>query len=103
MIMRTQILVRGIVQGVGFRPYIFLLARSRALKGQVSNNAYGVMIELEGEAKSIEGVHHRIILGVLLFKIFVKNDLVTLVLIYLKPAFDIPESYIFHVQSRTCN
>lgn len=54
MIMRTQILVRGIVQGVGFRPYIFLLARNRALKGQVSNNAYGVMIELEGEAKSIE-------------------------------------------------
>jgi hydrogenase maturation protein HypF len=54
MIMRTQILVRGIVQGVGFRPYIFLLARRRALKGQVSNNAYGVFIELEGEAKAIE-------------------------------------------------
>jgi hydrogenase maturation protein HypF len=54
MIKRTQIVVRGIVQGVGFRPYIFLLARRRALKGQVSNNAYGVIIELEGEAKAIE-------------------------------------------------
>ena len=54
MAIRTQILVRGMVQGVGFRPYIFSLARRRALKGQVCNNAAGVIIDVEGEALAIE-------------------------------------------------
>ncbi|HEY0407911.1 MAG TPA: carbamoyltransferase HypF [Pyrinomonadaceae bacterium] len=52
---RTQIIVRGIVQGVGFRPYIFSLARRRALKGQVLNNTTGVLIDVEGEGYSIDG------------------------------------------------
>lgn len=54
MMTRTQILVRGIVQGVGFRPYVYSLARQRALRGQVYNNTTGVMIEVEGEARAIE-------------------------------------------------
>jgi hydrogenase maturation protein HypF len=52
---RVQILVRGIVQGVGFRPYIFSLARRRTLKGRVFNNTTGVLIDVEGEASTIEG------------------------------------------------
>ncbi|HET9531387.1 MAG TPA: carbamoyltransferase HypF [Blastocatellia bacterium] len=51
---RVQILVRGIVQGVGFRPFIFSLARKQSLKGQVFNNRTGVFIEVEGESKAIE-------------------------------------------------
>lgn len=51
---RTQILVRGIVQGVGFRPYVFSLARQRVLRGRVFNNSYGVLIEVEGEEQAIE-------------------------------------------------
>ncbi|MGA9770979.1 MAG: carbamoyltransferase HypF [Blastocatellia bacterium] len=51
---RTQILVRGIVQGVGFRPYIFSLARQRSLRGQVFNNTRGVVIDVEGEARAIK-------------------------------------------------
>lgn len=51
---RVQILVRGIVQGVGFRPYVFTLARRRALKGRVLNNTSGVLIDVEGEAHTIE-------------------------------------------------
>src|SRR5262245_34805273 len=51
---RTQILVRGIVQGVGFRPYIFSLARRRALRGRVLNNAWGVLMDVEGETKAVE-------------------------------------------------
>jgi hydrogenase maturation protein HypF len=51
---RVQILVRGIVQGVGFRPFIFSLARKESLKGQVFNNRTGVFIEVEGESKAIE-------------------------------------------------
>ncbi len=50
---RVQILVRGIVQGVGFRPFIFSQAKRCALKGRVLNNTTGVLIEVEGEANSI--------------------------------------------------
>jgi hydrogenase maturation protein HypF len=54
MATRVQILVRGVVQGVGFRPYIFSLARRRDLRGQVLNNAAGVLIDVEGEKNDIE-------------------------------------------------
>ncbi|MGH9899126.1 MAG: acylphosphatase, partial [Pyrinomonadaceae bacterium] len=51
---RTQILVRGIVQGVGFRPFVFSLARQRELKGHVFNNTTGVLIDVEGEGHNIK-------------------------------------------------
>ena len=54
MATRTQILVRGIVQGVGFRPYILSLARKRDLRGTVLNNETGVLIDVEGEEDQIE-------------------------------------------------
>jgi hydrogenase maturation protein HypF len=53
MVTRTQIQVRGIVQGVGFRPFIFSLARDRALRGKVFNNAVGVLIDVEGESDAV--------------------------------------------------
>jgi hydrogenase maturation protein HypF len=45
---RAQIIVRGIVQGVGFRPFVFNLAESLDLKGYVANTSEGVLIEVEG-------------------------------------------------------
>ncbi len=51
---RVQILVRGIVQGVGFRPFVFTLAKRHALKGQVLNNTGGVLIDVEGEGNDVE-------------------------------------------------
>ncbi|MCP9493883.1 MAG: carbamoyltransferase HypF [Pyrinomonadaceae bacterium MAG19_C2-C3] len=57
---RVQILVRGIVQGVGFRPFVFTLARRHALKGQVLNNTSGVLIDVEGEGGDVEGFIHDI-------------------------------------------
>jgi hydrogenase maturation protein HypF len=54
MTTRTQILVRGIVQGVGFRPYVYSLARKRALRGEVFNDTAGVVIEVEGDGRAIE-------------------------------------------------
>ncbi|MGE0738456.1 carbamoyltransferase HypF [Sulfurimonas sp.] len=39
--------IRGVVQGVGFRPFIYNLAVSSGLNGQVSNNGYGVLIMLD--------------------------------------------------------
>ncbi|HWP44016.1 MAG TPA: carbamoyltransferase HypF, partial [Blastocatellia bacterium] len=51
---RVQILVRGMVQGVGFRPFVFSLARRRSLRGRVLNNTAGVLIDVEGESSAIE-------------------------------------------------
>lgn len=45
---RAQVIVRGVVQGVGFRPYVYSLANSFDLKGYVSNTADGVLIDVEG-------------------------------------------------------
>ena len=47
-IVRKKINVQGIVQGVGFRPFIFNLAVSHKLIGFVSNTPQGVIIEVEG-------------------------------------------------------
>ncbi len=49
---RAQIAVKGVVQGVGFRPYIYALATSLGLTGFVTNTADGVIIEAEGEKLS---------------------------------------------------
>ena len=49
MVERAKITVRGIVQGVGFRPYVYTLADSLNLKGYVTNTSDGVSIDAEGE------------------------------------------------------
>ena len=51
---RIQIQIRGIVQGVGFRPFVYALAEKNSLKGQVLNNSVGVLIDVEGENENIE-------------------------------------------------
>jgi len=45
---RLKAIVRGAVQGVGFRPFVYRLARELELKGWVANSAQGVFIEVEG-------------------------------------------------------
>jgi hydrogenase maturation protein HypF len=49
-----QIRVKGIVQGVGFRPYIYQLAGRYSLCGHVANTASGVHIHVEGPPAAIE-------------------------------------------------
>lgn len=46
---RIKISIKGAVQGVGFRPFIYKLANSLGLKGYVLNTPQGVIIEAEGE------------------------------------------------------
>ena len=48
---RYQIVVEGIVQGVGFRPFIYQLAERFGLDGCVCNDTRGVTIEVEGREK----------------------------------------------------
>jgi len=51
---RKHIQVRGVVQGVGFRPFVYNLARSLRLTGYVFNSSSGVTIEIEGDGSEIE-------------------------------------------------
>jgi hydrogenase maturation protein HypF len=50
----ARISVRGIVQGVGFRPFVYGLAIKHGLNGWVCNTSEDVKIEVEGEAEPIE-------------------------------------------------
>ncbi|MFG2456646.1 carbamoyltransferase HypF [Streptomyces sp. NPDC048523] len=73
---RRRVTVRGVVQGVGFRPYLYGLATELALAGHVTNTPEGVVAEVEGNASAVarfcdliaaqapplarvEAVHHR--------------------------------------------
>ena len=49
-----SIQVRGVVQGVGFRPFVFRLANAKALTGWVLNEASGVDIHLEGPDPALD-------------------------------------------------
>ncbi|MGD0166683.1 MAG: carbamoyltransferase HypF [Gaiellaceae bacterium] len=51
---RRRVRVAGVVQGVGFRPFVYNLARRCELGGFVRNDAHGVVIEIEGEAESLD-------------------------------------------------
>ena len=51
---RRHITVEGIVQGVGFRPFVYGLAMKNGLAGFVFNDTAGVTIELEGEPPALE-------------------------------------------------
>lgn len=54
MLSRVQIIIRGAVQGVGFRPFIYRLAKELFLNGFVYNSSRGVFIEVEGEKSELE-------------------------------------------------
>jgi hydrogenase maturation protein HypF len=53
MDVRRQIEVSGIVQGVGFRPYIYRLAAEHGLSGTICNTSAGVTIEIQGAAERV--------------------------------------------------
>src|SRR6478736_5435843 len=53
MISACAVRVRGVVQGVGFRPFVFRLARANTLAGWVFNGDQGVEILLEGDEERL--------------------------------------------------
>ncbi len=54
MLERRLIAVEGVVQGVGFRPFVHRLATARRLHGSVRNDANGVLIDVEGDRTSLD-------------------------------------------------
>ncbi len=51
---RVEVRVDGVVQGVGFRPFVFRLAEEYGLAGFVLNDSAGVLIEVEGPAAAVD-------------------------------------------------
>jgi hydrogenase maturation protein HypF len=54
---RKFIQVKGLVQGVGFRPFVYRLAQNYRLTGWVRNTSRGVEIEAEGDVTSLESFY----------------------------------------------
>jgi len=46
--------VQGVVQGVGFRPFVYQLAKQYGMKGEVANTSSGVSIHIEGTRRNID-------------------------------------------------
>ena len=53
-VIRKSVDVAGIVQGVGFRPFVYRLANECGLTGVIANTPAGVSIEVQGEAEAVE-------------------------------------------------
>ncbi|HEX9040130.1 MAG TPA: carbamoyltransferase HypF [Trebonia sp.] len=58
--MRTAVRVEGIVQGVGFRPFVYSLATRLGLGGFVGNDVDGVFAEVEGDPAAVREFLHAI-------------------------------------------
>ncbi len=57
---RRSFIVQGQVQGVGFRPFVFILAQELQLTGSVCNTPQGVVIEVQGSEAAIGEFHFRL-------------------------------------------
>ena len=60
MQIRRQIEVSGIVQGVGFRPYVYRLAAGGRLAGTICNTTSGVTIEVQGPVEAVDNFVQRL-------------------------------------------
>jgi hydrogenase maturation protein HypF len=58
--LRVRAVLRGAVQGVGFRPFVHRLATELALTGWVNNSPQGVFLEVEGPRPALEQFLHRL-------------------------------------------
>lgn len=51
---RLRVRVRGVVQGVGFRPFVYTTAAALGLTGSVRNDSTGALIDVEGDTADVE-------------------------------------------------
>src|ERR1039457_5250275 len=59
-LLRRGVLVCGVVQGVGFRPFVYRLALEEGLAGFIGNDTDGVTIEIEGPAGQVDAFLERL-------------------------------------------
>lgn len=57
---RKSIRVHGVVQGVGFRPFVYRVATEEHLAGFIGNDTDGVFVEIEGTESHIQSFLHRL-------------------------------------------
>jgi hydrogenase maturation protein HypF len=57
---RRRFVVRGVVQGVGFRPFVYAAASALSLTGSVANDSGGVIVEVEGTPAAIAAFARRL-------------------------------------------
>jgi hydrogenase maturation protein HypF len=60
LIRREALQVRGVVQGVGFRPFVYRIAKEEGLAGFIGNDTDGVTIEVEGPAEHVDAFRARL-------------------------------------------
>lgn len=58
LLIRHRYTISGIVQGVGFRPFVYRLAHENGLSGWVRNTPSGVEIEIQGDQTGLEAFEH---------------------------------------------
>jgi hydrogenase maturation protein HypF len=57
---RIQLTIRGTVQGIGFRPFVFRLAQDLSLSGWITNTTQGTLLELEGTSNHLQVFQKRV-------------------------------------------
>ncbi|MFO0845341.1 MAG: carbamoyltransferase HypF [Gemmataceae bacterium] len=60
---RLRLRVRGVVQGVGFRPFVYALAGRHGLTGLVGNDSDGVFVEVQGEGGALAAFRRDLVAG----------------------------------------
>jgi len=54
LLARKRLSICGVVQGVGFRPFVWRRASSLGLTGWVENDSHGVTVEVQGPAERVQ-------------------------------------------------
>ncbi len=57
---RLRLSIHGMVQGVGFRPYVYRLAQSTGLSGYVRNDLGGATVEVQGDSAAVDAFVNRL-------------------------------------------
>ena len=60
VVQRLRLTLRGAVQGVGFRPFVYRLANEMSLTGWVLNSSSGLIVEVEGAPEELRTFEQRI-------------------------------------------